>query len=152
MLCLVISLYLCCFCNWSLSFSVRTHINTGLSDRNNNNNQHHHNHQGTCRKTMTNTKETKRQFTWPHKCCVTFHDVRGFKVPDVLSASLHHKNKSSHANLYGLLSVPSVVHQKAKRSALRWSNCSVHTQLTLSFRKVRHISIYVLLFNKAFVQ
>jgi len=48
-------------------------------------------------------------------------------------------------DFYELLFVQSAAHLKAKRSALCQSSSSVHIELTLSFRKVRHISIYVLL-------
>ena len=99
---------------------------------------------------MTNTDETKSQLPDRTKCCVRFGDVRDSKIRDVIAPALQHINGEvqththTHTHLCALRLVSGVVHLKAKRSTPCRNNSSVHTQLTQSSRKVRHIFIYVL--------
>ena len=136
--------------------SAHTQIQEWATKTTTTNYQHHHNHQGKRRTIMANTNKTKRHLPDHTNCSVRFRDVRGSKIRDMKSPSVQHINKETcsraHTHLCGLKLVRCDVHLKAKRSALCWSNSSVHTQLTLSFRKVRHIFIYVLVLSKAFVQ
>ena len=84
-----------------------------------------------------------RNVSW----CNSFWDSwRDISKPAAYKQRLEHTH--THTKLCGFLFVPCVVLLKTKRCALCPSNFSVHTKLTLSFRKVRHIFIYVLLLRK----
>ena len=95
--CLMLSLFTCAA--FVIGHSV-VQLNTGLSDSNinNNNNEHHQNHHGTCRTTMTNKNETKRQLPGHTKCSVMFRDVRGSKIRDVKSPFSQHINRDTCAH------------------------------------------------------
>jgi len=130
-----ISLYLCCFCNWSLGCSVNTHINTGVSDRKNNLSA---SSSLSSRHVPNNNDKYKRNqtpVTWPHKMMRHVSLRTNFRESWRDTPSLQHINNDvntlEHKLLYGLLSVSCAAHLKATRSALCRSNSSVHTELTV---------------------
>ena len=136
----------------AIGCSVSTCMNKGLSDKTTTttNYQHHYNHYSTCRTTMTNTNETKHQLPDHTKCCVRFSDVWGSKICNVFSPLPQHINRRPPPTHTHTLVWTSVGAERC--SSEGQAVCALSTQLTLSFRKVRHIFIYVLLFNKPVVQ